>query len=95
MIHWSLQGGGIVLAQPVEKFTAMDPNEMMLAITEAERLAMGLGVRGKELTPFLLKQLAEITDGQTLRTNHSLVVANARLAAQISCALTSLQIAAV
>ena len=82
--HWSLGGGGIVLAQPIEKETALDPNEFLSALSEAEQKAMGVGVRGKELTPFLLNRLAEITEGQTLRANHSLVIANARLAAQVA-----------
>ena len=82
--HWSLGGGGIVLAQPVEEHAALDPNTFMHALTEAEQNAMGVGVRGKELTPFLLNRLAEITEGETLRANHSLVVANARLAAQVA-----------
>jgi pseudouridine-5'-phosphate glycosidase len=82
--HWSLGGGGIVLAQPVEEHTALDPNEFMHALTEAEQQALGVGVRGKELTPFLLSRLAEITEGQTLRANHALVIANARLAAQVA-----------
>ena len=82
--HWALGGGGIVLAQPVEEHTALDPNEFMHALSEAEQQAMGVGVRGKELTPFLLNRLAEITEGQTLRANHALVIANARLAAQVA-----------
>jgi len=82
--HWSLGGGGIVLAQPVEKHAALDPEAFMHALSEAEQKALGVGVRGKELTPFLLKRLAEITEGQTLRANHALVIANARLAAQVA-----------
>ena len=88
--HWSLGGGGIVLAQPIEKHTALDPDEFLHALSEAEQKAMGIGVRGKELTPFLLNRLAEITEGQTLRANHSLVIANARLAAQVACAFVRL-----
>jgi pseudouridine-5'-phosphate glycosidase len=82
--HWSFGGGGIVLAQPVEKHAALDPEAFMHALSEAEQKALGVGVRGKELTPFLLKRLAEITEGQTLRANHALVIANARLAAQVA-----------
>jgi pseudouridine-5'-phosphate glycosidase len=85
--HWDLGGGGIVLAQPVEEHAALDPNAFMHALSEAEQQAMGVGVRGKELTPFLLNRLAEITEGQTLRANHALVIANARLAAQVACAV--------
>jgi pseudouridine-5'-phosphate glycosidase len=83
-VHWDLGGGGIVLAQPVEKHAALDPNAFLNALSEAEQNALGVGVRGKELTPYLLNRLAEITEGQTLRTNHALVIANARLAAQVA-----------
>jgi pseudouridine-5'-phosphate glycosidase len=42
-------------------------------------------MRGKELTPFLLSQLAALTEGKTVRANQSLVIENARLAARIAC----------
>jgi len=42
------------------------------------------GVRGSAVTPFLLKRLAEVTEGRTLHANQALVVANARLAAQVA-----------
>ena len=83
-------GGGIVPAQPVAEHAALDPNAFMHALSEAEQQAMGVGVRGKELTPFLLGRLAEITEGQTLRANHALVIANARLAAQVACEVARL-----
>jgi pseudouridine-5'-phosphate glycosidase len=86
--HWQLGGAGIVLAQPVLEQVALEPDELTLALTAAEQQAVGVGVRGKELTPFLLGRLAEITHGQTLRANHVLVIANARLAAQVATALT-------
>ena len=44
-------------------------------------------VRGKDLTPFLLARLAEATNGKTLRANRALVIANARLGAQVAQAL--------
>ena len=47
-------------------------------------------MRGKELTPFLLSRLAEITEGQTLRANHALVIANAQLAAKVARELAAL-----
>jgi pseudouridine-5'-phosphate glycosidase len=83
-VHWALGGNGIVLAQPVEEHVALEPDALLTALSAAERDAVGEGIRGKELTPFLLGRLADITDGQTLRANHALVIANARLAAQIA-----------
>src|SRR5262245_43201920 len=85
--HWCLGGTGIVLAQPVVEQVALEPDEFTVALTAAEQQAVGVGVRGKELTPFLLGRLAEITQGQTLRANHVLVISNARLAAQVARAV--------
>jgi len=69
--HWSFDGAGVVIAQPVDRHVALDPNAFMHALTSAEQQAMGVGVRGKELTPFLLGRIAEITEGQTLKANHA------------------------
>ncbi len=85
--HWRLGGSGVVLAQPVVDQVALEPDEFTVALSAAERQAVGIGVRGKELTPFLLGRLAEITHGQTLRANHVLVISNARLAALVALAL--------
>ena len=86
--HWRFGGAGLVLAQPLVDEVALEPDEFTVALTTAEQQAVGVGVRGKELTPFLLGRLAEITNGQTLRANHVLVISNARLAAQVARALT-------
>ncbi len=56
-------------------------------LEQAERQAAEKGVRGPALTPFLLARLAELSNGATLRANRALVVANARLAAQVAAAL--------
>lgn len=85
--HWELGGAGVVLAQPIDPHVALEPASFMSALSAAEEAALGHGVRGKELTPFLLGRLAEITEGQTLRANHTLVIANARLAAQVARSL--------
>lgn len=85
--HWALGGAGLVVAQPVDPHVALEPGDFLNALSSAEHEAMGVGIRGKELTPFLLGRLAEITEGQTLKANHALVIANARLAARIAKAL--------
>jgi pseudouridine-5'-phosphate glycosidase len=82
--HWKLNGAGIVLAQPMAEETALEPEEFATALVEVESDAAGVGVRGKEVTPFMLSRLAEVTHGKTLRVNQALVIANARLAAQVA-----------
>jgi len=85
--HWRTSGKGIVLAQPLDAAAALDPAELAQALAVAESQAAALNVRGPALTPFLLAQLAVLTGGRTLRANQALVVANARLAAQVARAL--------
>jgi pseudouridine-5'-phosphate glycosidase len=85
--HWALDGAGVVVAQPGAEELALEPEEFADALRKAEEQAGSAGVRGKELTPFLLARLAEETSGKTLRANQALVVANARLAARIARAL--------
>ncbi len=82
--HWSLNGAGVVLAQPVAEEVALEPGELQQALMLAEKQAAERGVHGAALTPFLLARMAEATQGQTLRANQALVIANARLAAQVA-----------
>jgi pseudouridine-5'-phosphate glycosidase len=88
--HWALDGAGVVVAQPLPAEAALDPGEFADALTQADQAAVRSGVHGPALTPFLLARLAEITQGKTLRANQALIVANARLAAQVAGALASI-----
>ena len=82
--HWDLGGAGVVLAQPPPADAALDPAEFAAALAHAEAEAADQRIRGKALTPFLLDRLAHYTSGKTLAVNRALVVANARLAAQVA-----------
>jgi pseudouridine-5'-phosphate glycosidase len=85
--HWALGGAGVVLAQPVPCEMALDPDEFRRALAEAENAAARSMIRGKEVTPFLLARLAELTAGRSLRANQALIVSNARLAARVAASL--------
>lgn len=54
------------------------------ALEEAERKAIG----GRELTPFLLSQMSQLSEGTTLKANIALLENNARVAAEISGAIS-------
>ena len=49
------------------------------------------GIHGKDLTPFLLARIAEISGGETVRVNAILLRANARLGGEIAVALSKLE----
>ncbi|MBY0527242.1 MAG: pseudouridine-5'-phosphate glycosidase [Gemmataceae bacterium] len=85
--HWALDGAGVILAQPLPVESALETEEFASALLRAEELARQTNVRGNAVTPFLLARLAELTTGKTLRANQALIVANARLAAEVATAL--------
>ena len=89
--HW--QSGGVtavLVCVPVPEAFALPATEAERAVTEAVAIAQRAGVRGKALTPFLLAQMKDLTDGHTLGANRALLVNNAQVAAQIAVRLVNL-----
>jgi pseudouridylate synthase len=86
--HWStgLQSA-VLVANPIPSGDAIPASEMEPHIDKANREAHEKGVHGKELTPFLLQRITELTEGKSMQANLSLLLNNARLAAQISVSL--------
>jgi pseudouridine-5'-phosphate glycosidase len=78
---------GLVVANPIPEEEQLDP------MLHARSLRAGLeelvrkGVRGKDVTPFLLDRFAAKTEGKSLMVNKGIIVRNARLAARIAVAL--------
>jgi pseudouridine-5'-phosphate glycosidase len=79
--------GAIVLAQPVPEAEALDRDLMQTALEAALKEAALEHISGKSLTPFLLDSIRQATLGRGLRANCALLIANARLAAEIAVAL--------
>ena len=80
-------GGGLLIGNPVPEEYAMDYDEMSATIDRALAAADAAGVKGKNITPFLLAHIVELTGGDSLKTNMQLAFNNARAAAQIAVAL--------
>lgn len=79
--------GGALIANPVPKAYSMDKQVIDGVIEKALVQAKAEGVRGKEVTPFLLARIKDLTEGESLASNIQLVLNNVRLGAQISKAL--------
>jgi pseudouridylate synthase len=79
--------GAIVLAQPVPESQAIDAGVLQRALELALEDARTKGIAGKPLTPFLLEAIRRATGGGSLRANCALLVANARLAADVAVEL--------
>lgn len=76
--------GGVVIANPIPPEAELDREMVEKIIAQALKEAEQQGIRGKELTPFLLQKLQGLSGGATLRANLALVKNNARLAAQVA-----------
>lgn len=81
--------GGILVVNPVPTEQALDGVRVERWLTQALRQAAAQSVQGPALTPFLLDALHRLSRGATLRANQALLVANARLAAELAAACTA------
>ncbi|MBC7455781.1 MAG: pseudouridine-5'-phosphate glycosidase [Massilia sp.] len=82
--------GGVVISNPVPAAFAMAETEIAQITEQALLEADAGGVRGKAVTPFLLKRIAQLTGGRSLVTNIALVKHNALIGAQLALALHAL-----
>ena len=87
-IHHEIGEGGFVVSNPVSE--GLTRAELDGYLAEARRSARAAGVRGKDTTPFLLAQLAELSAGRTVEVNLRLLRENAALAARVAVALVRL-----
>ncbi len=89
-LHFGLPGSaGILIVQPPPADLAIPPDEVGAWIEAATAAAEEHGIRGGEVTPFVLARVADLSGGRTLRTNIGLIVDNAGLAARIAVALVN------
>ena len=76
--------GAVVVANPLDE--QMDPDLHERVLREGLAAASLAGVKGRDVTPFLLERFHSQTDGESLRANVRLVLRNAALAAEIAAA---------
>jgi pseudouridylate synthase len=82
--------GGLLIANPIPEAFALDASQIEARIAEAVEEAKAQNVSQKDVTPFLLRRLVEMTGGRSLEANMALVVSNATLAAQVAVELARL-----
>lgn len=83
--------GGILVGNPIPKQYEMPKAMADRAIDIAVKKAEENGIKGKQLTPFLLALVKEMTGGMSLDSNIQLVYNNARVAAKTAVALAALE----
>jgi pseudouridine-5'-phosphate glycosidase len=86
-MHFAIEGSaGLLLVQPPPAELAIPADEVDAWIEAATSAADEQGISGGAVTPFILGQLAERSEGRTLRANIGLIVNNARTAGKIAVA---------
>ncbi len=89
-IQWSLGLAGALVVNPIPADSAMDRDDMEQLIADACREAEQCGITGKELTPWLLARLQQLTEGASVQANTALLINNVRLGSDIATELSRL-----
>ncbi|MFM9905986.1 MAG: pseudouridine-5'-phosphate glycosidase [Pyrinomonadaceae bacterium] len=74
----------VLVTVPIRLEFEIDRTELESILADALKLADQQGIRGKEITPFLLAQMSERSGGRTLAANIALLENNAKVAASIA-----------
>lgn len=75
----------LLVAKPVSE--GLEPQEVEAWLSEAQQEAHQRGLSGKDVTPYLLARLGELSGGRTTEVNVRLLEENARLASEVVLAL--------
>ena len=82
---WDLElAGGFLVANPIPEEHAADPSLVQTAIEAGLEAARSAGIEGKQLTPYLLQFINEVTEGASLKANRKLVEHNVALGTAIA-----------
>lgn len=84
---WSMGlHGAVCVANPIPTTDEIPHAEIDAIIDQALNDCTNQGITGKNITPYLLGRIVELTEGRSLEANIALVRSNARLGAQIAIA---------
>ena len=76
--------GGMLVCNPIPYKYSIDSSLIENSINSSIKTAKEKNIKGKDLTPFLLKKITSITKGKTLKSNIELMINNARLSSKIA-----------
>ena len=77
---------GVLIANPPPAECALPHDEVAAWVEQALAEAARERVSGKDVTPYLLQRLAELSEGRSLEANVGLIVGNAGVATKIASA---------
>jgi pseudouridine-5'-phosphate glycosidase len=86
--HFALNTGtGLLVVNPVPRQHELPRDVWQPAIERALADATERGIRGRDVTPFLLERLRTLTQGASVFSNRALLISNATLAGSLAAAL--------
>jgi len=84
-IHESLnQQSSVLLFNPIPKNKAIEKKHIDKWIKDSIKKAKNNSIEGKELTPYLIKEINSLSKNQTLKANIELIINNALLAGKLA-----------
>jgi len=82
-----LSSGSVLIANPIPTQYEIPSIEIDPVIAKAITEAQCLGIKGKNITPYLLAKISELTAGRSVEANLALVRNNVRLGCEIAISL--------
>ena len=87
-MHFDLKvGTGVVVGNPIPVDHELPLEVYDRALREALESVAAEGIRGRNVTPFLLERMRQLTTGESVAVNQSLLVNNAIVAADLAVEL--------
>ena len=74
-----------------KKYREIPSEKIMPVIKKAVKEAEDKGIKGRDITPFLLKRIADITEGSSLKTNIELIKNNTIIGTDTAIALSKIK----
>ena len=87
----SRDASGLLLTVPIPQESELDAAQLDAVLENALRDCEASGIRGAAVTPFVLGRIGEVTEGRSVPANLALAENNARVAAEVAVALSSLR----
>ncbi|XP_041109872.1 pseudouridine-metabolizing bifunctional protein C1861.05 [Polyodon spathula] len=84
-------GSGVLIAVPIPEEQAAVGQEIEEAVQRALTESREKGITGREVTPFVLRRVSELTQGKSLEANMALIRNNAAVGSGIARALATLR----
>lgn len=90
-IHWQLgMPSSLLIANPIPLQDEIPSDHIEPIIMEALKIAEEKQITGKDLTPFLLSEVAKATQGESMQANTQLINNNVKIGAMLTHALANI-----